>query len=210
MTQNETVVPIDKSVVSTFAKAQQIMYANHDNGSLYISNGFFIMKASHTDFAAMLEQLNERQRAISIPIVEKPMLLKHIRDDRGKFELNGDSLDYEIESGKFTSVYEDKKQYFGYNKSYVDIFNNGDNRLFVDDNAGYDPSSHNMIVKSSGGEVLGVVLPLRLSEDVYMNLAEVLPLENGWKTEYERIKDRQGVFRRQGYAFRVGNNNTRR
>ena len=46
-----------------------------------------------------------------------------------------------------------------------------------------------MIIKSGGGEILGLVLPIRLPETIYAELADVLPLKVKWKTELERIKE---------------------
>jgi hypothetical protein len=46
-----------------------------------------------------------------------------------------------------------------------------------------------MIVKSGDGEILGVVLPIRLTDEFYENMADVLPLKVKWKNELERIKE---------------------
>jgi len=185
---SDTVIPINKAVAGNFAKAAQIGYAHHDNGSLYISNGHFIMKADQAEFDGMLEHISKRLKANHVTPAEIPAMLKYIDGGRGKFELTGEPL--EFESGDhFISLFADEKQYFGYDKKYVDIFKSGDNLLFVDDNAGFNTNTHNMIVKSPAGEVLGVVLPLRLSEELYGELADVLPLKFKWKTEYERIKE---------------------
>ena len=188
---SETAVPIGKAVIGTFAKSPCIFYANHDNGSLYISNGQYIMKADPMQLDDLIEQANKRRRSESekITLRERPELLKYVSGDKGNFELAGEPLEFEISDKFFISLYADEKQYFGYDKNYVDVFCNGENRLFVDDNAGYDANSHNMIVKSLGGEVLGVVLPIRLTDKIYTELADVLPLKVKWKTELERIKE---------------------
>jgi|GEM_PF-1974979 len=186
---SETVIPIGKAVAGTFAKAPQIIYANHENGSLYISNGHYMMKTNKEDFDNLLEQVNKRRRTEKIAAVEKPGILKFVDGGRGKFELSQEPLEFEMSDNRFISLFADDKQYFGYNKKYVDIFNNGENRLFVDDNADYDPNSHQMIVKSSADEILGVVLPIKIPDELYADLADVLPLKNGWKTELERIKE---------------------
>jgi hypothetical protein len=184
----ETVVPISKVVAAAFAKPGNVYFAQHDNGSLYISNGYFIMKANEAEFGVMLDEICRRQKTENIA-VEKPELLKYIDSDRGKFELTQEPLEFEMGDNKTISLFADGKQYFGYDKKYADVFRNGENRLFVDDNADYNPLSHNMIVKSPAGEVLGAVLPLRLPEQIYKELADVLPLKIAWKTEYERIKE---------------------
>ena len=184
----ETVVPISKAVTAAFTKTGNVYFAQHENGSLYISNGYFIMKANEAEFGVMLEEIYRRQKTENIA-VEKPELLKYIDSDRGKFELSHEPLEFEMGDNKIISLFADGKQYFGYDKKYTDVFRNGENRLFVDDNADYNPLSHNMIVKSPAGEVLGAVLPLRLPEQIYKELADVLPLKIAWKTEYERIKE---------------------
>jgi len=190
MNQNtDTVVPISKAVAATFAKSAQVLYANHDNGSLYISNGYFIMKANQAEFDGMVEQIGKRLKTNNVTVTEKPAILKYVGGDRGKFELTGEPLDFEMGDNKFISLFADEKQYFGYDKKYVDVFTNSENRLFVDDNADYNVNSHHMIVKSPDGEVIGVVLPLRLPETIYKDLEKVLPIRDGWKTEYERIKE---------------------
>ena len=184
----ETVVPISKTVVGSFAKVPFIGYAIHENGALYISNGQYIMKTNQEDLSELLEQVNRRRKADPISAVEKSELLTYVEGGRGKFELSQEPLDFETGSSFFISLYADDKQYFGYDKKYVDVFNNGENRLFVDDNASYDYMSHNMVVKTSSGEIVGVVLPIRLPDELYMEMADVLPLKGGCKTELERIK----------------------
>jgi hypothetical protein len=52
--------------------------------------------------------------------------------------------------------------------------------------------SHNMVVKTSSGEIVGVVLPIRLPDELYMEMADVLPIKGGCKTELERIKANPG------------------
>ena len=185
---SQAVIPISKAVIRAFSKADYIAYATHDNGSIYISNGYFIMKTGQAEFDGLLEQVNKRRRTEKLSPVESPSLLLHVSGDKGKFELSGEPLEFELSDKRFISLFSDEKQYFGYNKSYVDIFRGGDNRLFVDDNASYDTYNHNMIIKSSG-EVLGVVLPLRLTDEFYAEMADVLPLKVKWKTELERIKE---------------------
>ena len=184
----DTVIPITKGVAGTYAKAPYIGYATNENGSLYISNGQYIMKTNHEDFSDLIEQVNKRRRADPITAVEKPELLKYLGSDRGKFALSQEPLEFETEGNSFISLFADDKQYFGYDKKYLDVFNNGDNRLFVDDNAGYELLSHCLIVKDSADEIIGVVLPLELPDELYIEMAEVLPLKEGWKTELERIK----------------------
>ena len=186
--KSETVVPLDKGVVGTFAKSPYIGYSTHENGSLYVSNGQYILKTNHEDFSDLLEQVNKRRRYDPITAVEKTEILKYVGGDRGKFALTGEPLEFES-GGGFISLFADDKQYFGYDKRYVDVFNNGENRLFVDDNASYDFMSHSMIVKSHTDEIIGVVLPLKLTDELYGELADVLPLKDGWKTELERIKE---------------------
>ena len=184
----DTAIPISKAIVGTFAKAPMIGYSTHENGSLYISNGQYIFKATQDGLGDLLEQVNRRRKTGPIAAVEKPELLSYVGNDRGKFELSQEPLEFETSGGSFVSLFFDDKQYFGYDKKYVDVFNNGENRLFVDDNASYDFLSHCMIVKSRAHETVGVVLPLRLPDEMYMELADVLPLKDGWKTELERIK----------------------
>ena len=138
---SDTVIPINKAVTSAFAKTSCFYYANHENGSLYISNGYFIMKANQAEFDGMIEQINKRQKAKNIA-VEKPALLKYTENDRGKYELTGEPLEFELRDGLFISLYADEKQYFGYDKKFVDVFTNGENHLFVDDNADYNTNAH--------------------------------------------------------------------
>jgi hypothetical protein len=185
----ETAIPVGKAVTSIFAKASFIGYAKHDNGSLYISNGHYIMKTSQADFDGLLEQVNKRKKTETVAAVEKPELLKYVDGGKGKFELSEQPLEFESGSGLFISLFADDKQYFGYNKKYVDIFGNGDNKLFVDDNATYDTTAHCLIVKSRADEVIGAVLALKLPDEIYTELADVLPLKIKWKNEYERIKE---------------------
>jgi len=189
--ETETTVPISKAVISTFAKSPNILYAKDDNGSMYISNGQYIMKANEAEIGVLMEEANKRRRTASemITLVEQPKILPHVSGDRGKYELTGEPLEFEAGDKLHISLFSDDKQYFGYDKKYVDVFNNGENRLFVDDNASYDTFYHNMIVKSRDGEVLGVVLPIKLSDEFYAKMADVLPLKVKWKTELERIKE---------------------
>jgi hypothetical protein len=186
---SENTVPISKAVISAFSKAQNFYYAKHDNGSLYISNGQFIMKSNQAELDDLLEQVNKRRRTESVTIKEEPALLSYVGNDRGKFELPGEPLEFEQSDKSFVSLFADDKQYFGYSKKYVDVFRGGDNRLFVDDNAGYDTYNHCMIVKSGGGEILGAVLPLRLADEFYAQMVDVLPLKVKWKPELDRIKE---------------------
>ena len=187
----DTVVPISKAVISTFAKSPNIAYARHDNGALYISNGIYIQKADQAELDGMVEQINRRRKTESekITTLEKPVILNYLNSDRGKFELFGKPLEFEDSDNKFISLFSDDKQYFGYDKRYVDIFRGGENRLFVDDNTDYDTKNHCLIVKSQADEILGVVLPVRLSDELYIKMADVLPLKVKWKTELERIRE---------------------
>ena len=186
---SEAVIPVTKGVVGTFAQAPHILYANHENGSLYISNGYYMMKTSQTEFDGLLEQVNKRRRTEKVAAVEKPEILKYVDGSRGKFELSQEPFEFEMNDSRFISLFADDKQYFGYNKKYVDIFTNGENRLFVDDAEDYDANSHQMIVKSRADEILGVVLPIKIPDELYEVLADVLPLKIKWKTELERIKE---------------------
>ena len=184
-------VPIGKNVIEAFTKSAKIAYANHDNGSLYISNGYFIMKADRAEFDDLIEQVNKRVRSAhdkKTP-VEKPELLRYVSSEKGKFELSGEPLEFESSDNNFISLFADDKQYFGYNKKYVDVFKGSENRLFVDDNTVYDTLSHCMIVKSHTDEILGAILPIRLSDLFYEEMADVMPLKVKWKTELERIKE---------------------
>ena len=186
MDQNETVIPMNKAVVDIFAKESAIRYAKHDNGSLYICSGQFIMKTNQADFDVLIAEASRRG---NIKTVEYTRMLDYVNKAKGTFELP--DMPHEMESGNGLTLYmfADEKQYFGYNKKYVDIVSSSTNRLFVDDNTSYDTLSHNMIVKSPGGEVLGVVLPIRLHDTLYERLADILPLEIKWKTALERLRE---------------------
>ena len=165
------VVPINKAVIDTFKSAPRIQYAKHDDGSLYISNGQYLLKTNQAGIDRLTGQVNKYRKASgNIAVTENPRLLSFVDKAKGTFELS--QKPYEMDSHYF---FADDRQYYGYNKKYVDVFDNDENRLFIDDNTNKDPISNGLIVKSRDNEVLGLVMPIRIPETLQKHLADKLP-----------------------------------
>ncbi len=175
---------MNKAVVDTFYKDSRVLYAKHENGSIYVGNGHYIAKMSISDFGGLLVALHKRKRTADIAIVETDRVLDAVSKANGTFELT--KPPYVLQEK--ACLYADEKQYFMYDKKYMDIFSDGENRLYVDDNASYDIMSHNLIIRN-GGEVAGIVMPLRFSEELYAQLADKVPLAVKRKSVIERIKE---------------------
>jgi hypothetical protein len=184
----EALIPLRKNVIDTFAKEPTIHYARHDNGAVYVSNSYYLLKTNQAGLEYLTAQVNRRKRASDITVTENKGILDYVEDANGAYELT--QKPYVAESGKDIAAcfYADGTQYFAYNKRYVDILKNFDNRLFVGNYESYDVYNHRLVSKSPTGEVLGVALPLRITEETYEKLADVLPLTNR-KSELERIKE---------------------
>ena len=185
----ETTVPINKPVINLFAKGPTIYFAKDDNGAIYVSNGYFVLKINQKIFDDLIVQVNNRKKTSEVAIAEKPRLMDIIKNAKGNFELSQKPHELEMGKGNTAYVYAGKDQYFGYNKKYVDFFIKSVTRLFVDDHTGYDYSSHSMIAKNRRNEVLGVVLPINIPDVLYTKLADILPLESERKSDIERIKE---------------------
>jgi hypothetical protein len=177
-----------KNVVDTFAKEDNIYYAKHENGSIYVSTGHYLFKTNQPDFDFLISQVNRRRKTSDIAVVEKTRILDYVNNAKGTFELT--QKPHEMGMSNCTAcIYADEKQYFGYDKRFIAILKNYDNRLFVDDNRGYDIYTHSLIAKGHNNEVLGVALPLNVTDTMYEKLADVLPLKVKRKSEIERIKE---------------------
>jgi hypothetical protein len=185
----ETVIPLRKNVVDTFAKEDNIIYAKHENGAVYVCNGHYMLKTNQAGVDYLKSQVNRRRRTADIGMKENKHILDYVKDSKGTFELTKKPHEVELDKNCTACFYADNKQYFAYNKRFVAILKNFDNRLFVDNNVSYDPYSHNLIAKSHTGEILGIALPIRLAEELYTTLADVLPLKVKRKSELERIKE---------------------
>lgn len=185
----ERTIPISKAVVALFSKGYDIYYAKDDNGAVFISNGHFMLKTNQKYFDGLIAQANKRKRTSTISPIENTTILKYVNSAKGNFELSQKPHELETHKDHTSYFYADNKQYFQYDKRYVDILSNNFNRLFVDDNTSYDISSHNLIIKNRNNEVLGVILPISVPNELYTKLADVLPLEIPWKPEIERIKE---------------------
>ncbi|MCL1842373.1 MAG: hypothetical protein FWF79_01015, partial [Defluviitaleaceae bacterium] len=187
-------LPITKGIARAFRGHDNVLFAHDKDGSLYISNGYFIAKTAENDITAVLEQINKGKRGTKLEAIERPNILEYLEKAQGNFELTAPPhvLENEGKNALKSYVYADEKQYFQYDGNYVDAFQSAAGstaRLFVDDGASYDTNSHNMIFKSPNNEVLGLILPVRTDEEFYQRMANVIPLEIPHKSEYERIKE---------------------
>ena len=202
-----TVIPIRKNVIDTFAKETNLLYARHENGSIYVSNGNYILKTNQTGLDYLIQQVNKRKRVSDIAVTENKRILDYVKKAKGTFELTQKPYELELHKGCTACFYADEKQYFEYNKKFVDILKNFDNRLFVDDNAGYDVYSHSLIAKGRDNEVLGIALPLTVPDEMYEKLANILPLKVKRKSDIERIKENPTNDPYIGKEFSDGRNN---
>jgi hypothetical protein len=182
-------MPLNKAIIDTFAKKPKIYYTADTDGSLYISDGRYIIKTAEQDIDAVTAQINSRRRNSDIEVIPNTKLLGYINNAKGKYELTQPPHETEADKNFASYIYADDKQYFKYDKKYVDIFNGGENRLFVDDNMNYDVNSHSLVVKNSNNDILGVVLPIKVKEEAYEELNKIMPLAAGIKSEIERIKE---------------------
>jgi len=178
---------INSNLTDVFAKEHTMLYAKAGKGAIYVSNGQFMQKISQKDFGHLLAQVDRRRRKHKIELVEKDALIKIADEAKGNFEV---SKPYEWDKGNGAMcVFADKIQHFAYSKKYLDIFDGNSNRMFVDDNSTYHFRGHSLVVKDGNGELSGLVLPLALTDESRKELNNVFPLENGFKTTLERIKE---------------------
>lgn len=184
-----TVIPLRKNVIDTFVKGDRLFFAKQKDGSVYVSNGHYLMKTDKAGLDYLTAQVNKRRRTPDIAVTENKRILDYVKNAKGAFELT--QKPHEVEMGKDCTAcfFMDDKQYFAYDKRFISILKNFDNRLFVDDNRFYDVYSHGLIAKSQTGEVLGVALPMTVTDAMYEKLADVLPLKVKRKSEIERIKE---------------------
>jgi hypothetical protein len=137
---------LNKAIADTFSIETRLLYARHETGAVYISNGHYILKTDATGFADLIGRLNRRKKTADIAVVESTRILDYVNKAKGTFELTQDLYILGIGKDMTACLYKDDKQYFEYNKSYVDLFDGGENRLFVD-NAGNNSAYHHLIVK---------------------------------------------------------------
>lgn len=180
-------IKIISSLVDIFSKENTLMYTKADDGAMYVSNGNFLGKISQKDFGELLSQLDRRKRKYKIELVERDGLKQYANEVKGNFEV---SQPYEHEqSYGAMCVFADKIQHFAYNKKFLDAFDDTDNRMFIDDNLTFNIKAHNLVIKNGNGEFVGLILPLNLTDENRKQLNDVFPLENGFKTTIERIKE---------------------
>ena len=73
------VVPINKAVIDTFKSAPRIQYAKHDDGSLYISNGQYLLKTNQAGIDRLTGQVNKHRKASgNIAVTENPRMLSYV------------------------------------------------------------------------------------------------------------------------------------
>jgi hypothetical protein len=179
---------LTQPVINKFTDSKTLLYARNEDGVLFISNGSFIMRAAENDINVIAEQINARRTRNIIEPQENERLLTAIDKVKGNFELTENPYVLTSDIRK-SYVYADDKQYFEYDKGLIEVFQFTDSRMFVDDNSSYNIRSHNLIIKDQNGEVLGLVMPLRIDERLYEKLADELPLEIPWKNELERARE---------------------
>lgn len=183
-------IPFNEAVIDIFVKKPKLYYAvDTDGGSLYISDGRYLMKTAEQDINAVTAQINSRRRNSDIEAVSNKKILDYINNAKGNYELTQKPHELETDKNLVSYIYTDEKQYFKYDKKYVDIFSDGENRLFVDDNSSYDVNSHSLVIKNRHNEILGMVLPIKVKDEAYEHLNNVLPLAGEIKSEIERIKE---------------------
>ena len=187
-------MPVTKAVIDTFAGESELLYAKADEGSVYISNSFYIMKIAETDLPHLVKQVNRHRRKNLIEPTETSMILKHLNKAKGNFELT--STPYEMETSQSNKakalIYADNKQYFCYDKQFIELFqtdNEFQANFFVNDHSSYDVKNHSLIVKDRHGGIIGLIPPVRVQERLYTQLADILPLEILYKNEIERARE---------------------
>ena len=196
-TPKPTGLPLTKGIINAFRGQSDLMYAHGEDGSLYISNRYFIAKTAEQDIEVIAEQINRSRgrRGINVVPRETPSILKYIKNAQGNYELSQPPHVVTDGDGKSTRkgyVYADEKQYFMYNGHYVDTFQSAagsEAQLFVNDNTSYELAAHNMLLKSPNNELLGLILPVQTTEQLYKNMADIMPLDVPYKSEYERTKE---------------------
>jgi len=185
----ERTIPISKAVVDIFAKEATIRYAKGKGDAVYISNGYFALKTNQKQFDNLVAQINRRKREADIKPEEMERLLEVVDNVKGKFELTEKPHEMALNKKLTSYFYTDKRYCFHYNKEYADLISNNLTRLFVDDNTSHDIIAHSLVAKNRNNEVLGVVLPMAMSDALYEKLADVLPLEKKWTNGIDRIKE---------------------
>lgn len=178
---------ITSDVINIFSKSGTIITASETDNSIYISNRYLILKIHQNELMDLYKNVIRRSKIRNIELTKNEILLEYIHKARGNYELT--QKPYELENNNhITYIYSDKKQYFQYNKKFVDIMLSGENRLFIDDNISNDIQSHKMIVKNIHGEIVGIVLPIEIENKLYEHLVDVLPLEiEGSRAERDEV-----------------------
>jgi len=187
-----TGIPLTMGIRSTYSPGNRLQYAIDNDGAVCISNGYFIAKTKETDINVIANLINSRRRRNKLEPILNDQILEHLEKAQGNFQLT--SKPHALTQGDNTTlVYSDGKQYFQYDQRFVDVFQfsgvSDGLEMYVTDNSSYEINDHSMVVKNQEGTVLGVVMPIRVDEQLYERLADVLPLDVPYKSPLERIKE---------------------
>ncbi len=129
-----TGIPITQAVVNAFPDHSTVKYAVDQDGALYISNGYFLMKTSERSIEAVTEQINRNRPKSPIETEYSEGILQRFNNAKGNYEIT--KPPHEINFGnQAATFFTDGVQYFTYNKRYVDIFGGDKGRFFIDDKA---------------------------------------------------------------------------
>ena len=187
-----TGIPLTKGMISNFSAGSRLLYAIDKDGAVCISDGNFVAKTNETDINVISSLINGRRKKNKVEPVINEQILEYLEKAQGSFRLSKQPHEMARDNG-ISLVYADEKQYFLYDQKYVDIFQlngvSGGLEMYVNDNTSDSLREHSMIVKNQEGTVLGVLMPLMLDEQLYEQLADVLPLEVPYRSRLERIKE---------------------
>lgn len=163
--------PVDNKTLKEFMEWRNVHYFETDDGKLFVTNGHFLMPTDRNGIDYIVQQNNERNPHRSkIEAVKNDNLKKYVENH------NATELIEQPVLQENTYVFTDGSKYFGYNKRYFDIFNKDGNRFFVDNNTD-NLNDQFLVVKNTSDEVVGIVMPIKLSDDIADVLKDKLPID---------------------------------
>jgi hypothetical protein len=222
--QAETIVPGGIPITRNLAEAfrdphdhrNDFIYARDDDGQLFISNRYIIIKTEEQDIDKVTEQLNhyrnaDRRRTQLPPLtaVENNVLLEHLNNvgDTHKLDTSRSfSFKPYQDSAHENIIYTDGAQYFMYNRHFVEAFGS-DTSVNVENATDFDCRKQNLFITDNNGAALGLILPMKTTDRLYENLKDTFPLDMPYKTRLERIKENPTNDTYIGREFYDGRNN---
>ncbi|MCL2416053.1 MAG: hypothetical protein FWD01_04480, partial [Defluviitaleaceae bacterium] len=199
--------PSDRTYFYGMGFHVKLLYAQDDNGNLFIGNGTVIIKTKERDVDVAAEQIHallnadEQKRAVSMSLpAYSPQISEIVK---GQADYEPEQPDYELDQSRSHTyradeheytLYTDGAKYFSYDKNLLDVFSEHDKSLNVRNSQNYNHREHRLFVKNNNGETIGVIAARLVPEHLYADFAEIFPLDAPYKTQAERFEEGKKRF----------------